>query len=190
MRLILASASPRRKQLLEDAGYEIEVEPSGVEEPEPEGPVDAGAYVWELAWRKAREVAKKRAAGLVLAADTTCAIGGTLLNKPVDRADAERMLRMQEGREVEILTGICLYRAGEDEWVGAIERSVVKVREMTDGEREEHLDSGRWEGKAGAYGVQDDDPFVTVESGSWSNVVGLPMERLAALLAAYPGLAR
>lgn len=188
MRLILASASPRRRQLLLDAGYSLEVDPSGVDEHEPDGPVDPLLYVAELAWRKAHAVAARRGTGLILAADTTCALDGRLLNKPVDRADAERMLRAQEGRSVAIHTGLCLYRADCREWVGAVETSVVHVKTLTDAQRAEHLDSGRWEGKAGAYGVQDDDPFVTVETGSWSNVVGLPMERLARLIREYPAL--
>lgn len=169
-----------------EGGYDIEVDPSGIDEPEPVGPVDAAAYVADLAWRKAHEVGRRRGSGLILAADTTCAIDGRLLNKPIDRDDAERMLKAQEGREVAILTGLCLYRAERHEWVGAVETSVVHVREMTFEEREAHLDLGRWEGKAGAYGVQDDDPFVTVSSGSWSNVVGLPMERLEQLLREHP----
>ncbi len=184
--LILASASPRRRQLLTEAGFEFEVDPSQIEEPEPTGPVDPSAYVAELSWRKAHAVASRRSSGLILAADTTCAIDGQLLNKPIDRADAERMLRLQEGRNLEILTGLCLYQAESSRWVGAIGRSVVHVRTLSDEERNEHLDSGRWEGKAGAYGVQDDDPFVTVVDGSWSNVVGLPMELLQELLKAFP----
>lgn len=188
MRLILASASPRRRQLLTEAGYSIEVDPSGVEELEPEGPVDAAAYVAELAWRKAHAVASRRGSGLILAADTTCALDGRLLNKPLDRQDAERMIRAQEGREVAILTGLCLYRADRREWVGAVETSLVHVRKMTDDERLAHLDSDRWVGKAGAYGVQDDDPIVSVASGSWSNVVGLPLERLDQLIREYPSI--
>jgi septum formation protein len=186
MRLVLASASPRRRQLLENAGYTLEIVPPGIEEPEPEGPVDPAAYVAELSWRKAHAVASRRGSGLVLAADTTCDLDGRLLNKPSDRADAERMLRAQEGRHLIILTGICLYRAGLREWVGAVDRSVVRVGTLSPAEREAYLDSGLWQGKAGAYGVQDDDPFVTVVSGSWSNVVGLPMERLALLLERHP----
>ncbi|MEW4568058.1 nucleoside triphosphate pyrophosphatase [Tautonia sp. JC769] len=188
MRLILASASPRRRQLLTEAGYSIEVDPSGVEELEPEGPVDPAAYVAELAWRKAHAVASRRGSGLVLAADTTCALDGRLLNKPTDRRDADRMIRAQEGREVAILTGLCLYRADRREWIGAVETSVVLVREMTEDERIAHLDSGNWEGKAGAYGVQDDDPIVSVTSGSWSNVVGLPLERLEQLMRDHPSI--
>jgi septum formation protein len=190
MRLILASASPRRRQLLEEAGFELVVDPSGIDEPEPTGPVDVALYVAELAYRKAAQVARRHREGLILAADTSCAVEGVILNKPIDRDDAERMIRLQEGRDVEVVTGLVLHRADRPEWVGAVETSVVVVRPLTDAERDEHLDSRRWEGKAGAYGVQDDDPFVTVRRGSWSNVVGLPMERLAALLRGYPGLAR
>jgi septum formation protein len=187
-RLILASASPRRRQLLAEAGYEMEVEPSGVEEPAPGPGIPPAAYAAQLAWRKAAAVAARRTSGLVLAADTLCAVAGEILNKPADRADAERMIRLQEGRDTEVLTGLCLYRAGRDEWVGAVEVSVVRFQPLTDAQRTAFLDTGRWRGKAGAYGVQDRDPFVTVVRGSFSNVVGLPLERLEALLIAYPSL--
>jgi septum formation protein len=116
------------------------------------------------------------------------AVDGAILNKPADRADAERMIRLQEGRDSDVLTAVCLFRADRWEWVGAVEASVVRFRELTSAERTQFLDSGRWEGKAGAYGVQDRDPFVSVVRGSFSNVVGLPLERLAALLAGHPGL--
>jgi septum formation protein len=182
MRLILASASPRRRLLLAEAGYEFEVEPSGIDEPLPSGPVDPGHYAADLAWRKADDVARRRGSGLILAADTVCTVEGVILNKPEDRADAERMIRLQEGRDTEVLTALCLYRADRCEWAGAIETSTVRFRVLTDAERQAHLDSGQWRGKAGAYGVQDDDPWVEVVAGSWSNVVGLPMERLAELL--------
>ena len=106
------------------------------------------------------EVAPATATGLILAADTVCSVAGEILNKPVDRADAERMIRLQEGRDTEVITGLCLYRAERGEWVGAVEISVVRFRPLDDAEREAYLDSRRWEGKAGAYGVQDRDPFV------------------------------
>lgn len=188
--LILASASPRRKHLLTEAGYTIEVDPSDIDEPEPTPGTLALDYVALLAWRKAAAVARRRQRGLVLAADTACAVEGEILNKPLDRSDAERMIRLQEGRDTEVLTGICLYRAERHEWVGAVEVSVVRFRELDDAERRAFLDSNRWAGKAGAYGVQDRDPFVSVASGSFTNVVGLPMERLAALLEKFPSLTR
>lgn len=188
-RLILASASPRRRQLLAEAGYEFEVEPSAVDEPEPPPGTDPAEYVALLAWKKAAAIAGRRRTGLVLAADTACAVGGEILNKPLDRSDAERMIRLQEGRDSDVLTGLCLYQACKGVWIGAVEVSVVRFRTLSDAERQAYLDTGRWEGKAGAYGVQDRDPFVSVVRGSFSNVVGLPLERLAALLDAAPLLA-
>jgi septum formation protein len=186
--LILASASPRRRELLTEAGYVFEVDPSLVDEPEPLGTILVSEYVANLAWRKASSVASRRKTGLILGADTACAVDGIILNKPVDRDDAERMIRLQEGREIEVVTGLCLYRADRGEWVGAADLTVCRCRVLSESQRLEHLDSGLWEGKAGAYGVQDDDPFVTVVQGSWSNVAGLPLERLAAILAEYPRL--
>ena len=185
---ILASASPRRRQLLESAGYTFTVDPSDADEPPPEAGVSPVEYVARLAWLKARAVAARSSNGLVLGADTVCDLGGAILGKPVDRNDAERMLRRQEGQEFRVLTGLCLYRAGLEEWAGAVDLSVCRCRAFSDPERTAYLDSGLWQGKAGAYGVQDDDPFVEVVRGSWSNVVGLPLERLAGLLRAYPSL--
>jgi septum formation protein len=185
-KMVLASASPRRKLLLEQAGVAFEVDPSDVPEPEPTGPVDPAEYAAELAWRKARAVAKRRGSGLVLGADTVCEVDGTVLNKPIDRDDAERMLRLQEGRDTRVLTAICLYDADRDEWLGAVETSVVRCRVLGDDERAAYLGSGQWRGKAGGYGLQDEDPFVTIASGSWSNVVGLPVERLIVLLQHFP----
>ena len=176
--------------LLEEAGYLLEIDPSGFEEPEPDSEASPADYAAHLAWRKAAAVARRRKSGLVLAADTVCEVSGQILNKPRDRADAERMIRLQEGHETDVISGICLFRAGSDEWVGAVEVSVVQFRRLSDEERNRYLDSNRWEGKSGAYGVQDRDPFVHVKNGSFSNVVGLPIERLAELLQDYPGLTR
>src|SRR5262249_9518957 len=150
-RLILASASPRRRQLLAEAGYDFEVDPSEVEEPEPVPGTEPGAYVSTLAWQKAAAVARRRGTGLILAADTACAVDGQIINKPRDRIDAERMIRLQEGRDTEVLTGLCLYRAERHEWVGAVDLSVVWFRALDDAQRCGYLDTNRWHGKAGAY---------------------------------------
>jgi septum formation protein len=189
-RLILASASPRRRMLLEEAGYSLEIDPSGFDEPDPGPGTGPAEYAAHLAWRKAAAVAARRTAGLILGADTVCNIEGEILNKPLDRADAERMIRLQEGHETDVISGVCLFRAKSHEWVGAVEVSVVRFRPLSDRERNEYLDSNRWQGKSGGYGVQDHDPFVQVVKGSFSNVVGLPMEKLADLLQNYPGLIR
>jgi septum formation protein len=187
-RLILASASPRRRQLLAEAGYPFEIDPAGIEEPAPEPDTTPTAYAAQMAWRKAAEVARRRGSGLILASDTVSALRAEILNKPLDRVDAERMIRLQEGNDIEVISGVCLYRAERHEWVGAVEVSMVRFKPLCDRERTDYLDSGRWQGKSGAYGVQDQDPFVAVIRGSFSNVVGLPMERLASLLQSYPRL--
>jgi septum formation protein len=189
-RLILASASPRRRQLLMEAGYEFDVDPAAIDEPEPGPDMSPGAYAAQLAWRKAAAVAERRRSGLILAADTICLVAGQVLNKPIDRADAERMIHLQEGRDTQVISGICLYRADRHEWVGAVEVSIVRFQPLSDRQRNDYLDSERWQGKSGAYGVQDHDPFVTVISGSFTSVVGLPLERLEHLLQAYPSLYR
>jgi len=157
--LILASASPRRRQLLAEAGYAFEVDPSDVAEPEPAAGTSPWQYAADLAWRKAMAVARRRQAGLILAADTVCAVGSQILNKPLDQADAQRMIRLQEGHDTDVVTGLCLYRAGRDEWIGTVERSVVRFRPLSDAERTDYLRSNRWAGKSGGYGVQDNDPF-------------------------------
>ena len=157
-RLILASASPRRRQLLEEAGYEFEVDPAGIDEPEPSAEMSPWAYAAHLAWRKAAEVARRRSTGLILGADTICVVEGQILNKPLDRADAERMIRLQEGHDTHVISGICLYRVDRHEWVGAVEVSVVRFKPLTDQDRSAYLDSERWQGKSGGYGVQDERP--------------------------------
>jgi len=184
-RLILASSSPRRRQLLEEAGYRFEVDPSRIEESPPDPGISPAAYAAHLAWRKAAEVAGRRKMGLILGVDTVSAVGDHILNKPVDRADAERMIRLQEGHDTDVISGVCLYRADCHEWIGAVELSTVRFRPLSDRERRVYLDSARWQGKSGGYGVQDQDPFVAVVRGSFTNVVGLPMERLARLLQAH-----
>jgi septum formation protein len=188
-RLILASESQRRKQLLEEAGYEFDVDAAGIDEPEPSAEMSPWAYAAHLAWRKAAEVARRRSSGLILGADTICVAEGEILNKPLDRADAERMIRLQEGRNTHVISGLCLYRVDRHEWVGAVEVSVVQFQPLSDHDRLAYLDSDAWRGKSGGYGVQDKDPLVTVLRGSCSNVVGLPVERLAVLLQTYPALA-
>jgi septum formation protein len=181
-RLILASASPRRKQLLAESGYSFEVVASEIDEPEPGPDIDPSWYVMNLSWRKAFAVARQRGDGLVLGADTIAAVDATILNKPMDRDDAERMIRLQEGCDTAVLTGVCLFDAARSEWVGTVQTSIVRFRPLEDRERDAFLDSRKWQGKAGAYGVQDGDPFVSVVRGSLSNVVGLPMEWLETVL--------
>ncbi len=182
LEFILASASPRRRELLAEAGFSFIVDPSNIIEREPKKGEDPSIYAYNLAWLKARTVAERHPDRLVLAADTICVLGNDILNKPKDRADAERMVRMQEGRDVEVRTAFVVFRHDKFDWAAAVERSTVHFKRLSKVERQAYLDSGQWEGKAGAYGVQDGDKVVRVIDGSVSNVVGLPIERLGALL--------
>ena len=174
--------------MLREADYEFEVDPSGIDEPDPIAEMSPWAYAAHLAWRKAAEVARRRSSGLILGVDTICVVDGQILNKPLDRSDAERMIRLQEGNDTHVISGICLYRADRHEWLGAVEVSVVRMKPLTDPERSVYLDSERWEDRSGGYGVEDEDPFVTVIRGSFANVVGLPMERLEILVQTYSSL--
>lgn len=181
-RLILASGSPQRKRLLGDAGYEIDVIVPENDEPNPAAFSDAAAYVEHTAWLKARQVGGRVSNGIVLAADTVVALGGQIIGKPADRADARRILQRLSGSEHECLTGVCLWRRPEDFWIGGVEVTDLRMRQLSADELKSYLDSDRWIGKAGAYAIQDPDPYVSIIRGSHSNVVGLPMELLARLL--------
>lgn len=183
---ILASASPRRRQLLAEAGYRIRIVVGTAEEPEPEGFSSAAAYATHTAWLKAASVAAKEPGGpWIMAADTVAAVNGLILGKAAERADARRILSLLAGTKHEVLTGVCLYLPKRRFCLMASESTQVAMKALTPAELEAYLDSGLWEGKAGAYGIQDEgDPFVEAVEGSYTNVVGLPMERVAELLCA------
>lgn len=181
---VLASASPRRRDLCQEKGYRFRVEVSEVAEPStlPFGTPEA--YATHTAWLKASSVAA-RVPECVVGADTVVAADdGDIIGKPLDRADAERILRTLMGTRHRVITGICL--ALPDLRVCLVDHvtTTVEMRPLTDDDFRAYLDTGLWMGKAGAYGIQDkEDPFVASIDGSFSNVVGLPMERLDELLA-------
>lgn len=182
---ILASASPQRRKLLTDAGMRFEVQPSRFVEPPWPGDVAAGEWATALATGKAREVAGRNHERWVLGADTVVWCEGELLGKPIDRKDAERMLRLQAGRCCEVITGLCLVRMGRDARE-IVERETTRVWMREDeAEMQAYLASGDWAEKAGAYGIQSlGDRLVERVEGSFSNVVGLPLERVCGMLKA------
>ncbi|GAB6165987.1 Maf family protein [Thermostilla marina] len=182
-RLILASNSPRRRQLLEEAGYRFEILPPA---DSAECGMCSGESPWELVARlalaKARDVAPRVTHGCILACDTVAECCGRILGKPRDRDHAEEILRFLSGRRHRVLSGICLWdRPSRDPWV-EVEATELFMERLSDSQLKEYLDSGLWEGKAGAFGYQDRLGWVRVMKGSESNVVGLPMERLADML--------
>jgi len=175
----LASSSPARRELLARAGFCFEVVSPNIHEPDGTGICDIRAYVAELAWRKAAAVALGIAWGVVLAADSVGWHGGEVIGKPRDRADARRILQRLSGTEHELWTGVCLWLRPEDWQIAWQEKSRLFMRPLTESELESYLDTGQWQGKSGAYAIQEqDDPFLTVLEGSVSNVIGLPVETL------------
>ncbi|HET7841390.1 MAG TPA: Maf family protein [Terriglobia bacterium] len=176
MRLILASASPRRKKLLRAAGIAFEARASA-DEPPPRRRESPVAYARRAARAKALDVAASEARGtLVLGADTIVVAGREILGKPRDRRDAARMLRRLSGRVHRVITGVCLVRAPGR--VVALRHSITRVRFRKLGETEIRTYVGTRQplGKAGAYAIQERaSKFVTRIEGCYFNVVGLPV---------------
>ncbi len=189
-RLVLASVSPRRAQLMREHGYVFDLAAPTVDEPAHAGVGVPPAHVAEaLSYFKARSVAQPPFDGLVIAADTIAAAGGDVFGKPEDRDDARRILSRLAGAEHEVITGVTVLDALSGRRDIRHDVTRIVMRALSDAEMEEYLDSGEWEGKAGAYGIQDHgDRFVERVEGSFTNVVGLPMELLGRMLSEFDGL--
>ena len=175
-RLILASASPRRRELLEMLGVKnLEVIPAlGEELPHPE--LSPAELVCELSRAKASEVAAALddAKAIVIGADTVVSVDGAVLGKPKDAADASRMLRLLSGRTHEVFTGVTVLRG--DEICTAYERTAVRFRALTEAEIAAYVATGEPLDKAGAYGAQGKAAlFVEGIEGDFFNVMGLPL---------------
>jgi septum formation protein len=182
-RLILASGSPARRDLLTRAGIAFDVMPAAIDEPTGEGFTDPRTYVQTVAWLKAAAVASRVDTGLVLAADTVGWLDGQVIGKPADAADARRILATLGGREHELWTGVVVWRRPDDMQFVWQERSLVHFRKLTEAELNAYLATRQWQGCSGAYAIQErDDPYVTLRSGSLSNVIGLPMTSLLKVL--------
>ena len=185
-KLILASSSPRRRELLHEAGYEFEVVPphetaecgvcSGESPPE---------LVARLAYQKALDVVQRIESGLVLGCDTIAECAGQILGKPADEAHASKMLELLSGREHHVYSGLCLWRAPGGKPLVDVDETMLVMRKLSSREIDDYLTSGLWAGKAGAFGLQDRLGWLTIVRGSESNVVGLPLERLADMLGRY-----
>jgi septum formation protein len=183
VRIILASASLRRAELLSAAGFEFDVVPADIDETAlaNEPPQD---YVLRVAHAKAEHVAALPHTNgqIVLAADTAVVAGGRLMGKPKDRGDAESMLRALSGATHEVLTGVVL--RNDQRQVDRVVSTRVQFQPLTPAEMAWYLDSGEPEGKAGGYGIQGRAArFIDRIEGSWSNVVGLPISTVYRLLA-------
>ena len=182
--LILASSSPRRRELLAEAGYAFTVVP-------PHESAECGVcsretppeLVARLAFQKARDVAQRVEGGVVIGCDTVAECESQILGKPANLEHARAMLGLLRGREHRVYSGLCLWRRPGDVYRTEIDVTTLVMDSISDEAMEAYLATGAWEGKAGAFGFQDGLDWVHILAGSESNVVGLPMELLQRMLA-------
>jgi len=179
--LVLASASPRRQELLRNAGITFTVQPADVDETPlaNEGPRECAE---RLAREKALKVAQTRRQDLVLGADTVVVVDGMILGKPTDRGDAVRMLRLLASRTHQVITGVCLVQPDRHPRI-ASEITLVTMGEISDQEIRDYVDTGEPMDKAGAYAIQGwASRWIPRIEGDYSNVVGLPVAMVYRML--------
>ncbi|MDD2648589.1 MAG: Maf family protein [Eubacteriales bacterium] len=178
--LYLASSSPRRKELLSSAGIEFSVAPSFAEEIKDGNPSEIAS---ENARRKALGASVNASDGFILGADTVVFANGECLGKPQDASDARRMLSLLSGREHSVFTGVCL-RDVENTFIDVrVDECRVWFSEMSEKEIDDYIACGECMGKAGAYAIQGRaGKFIPRISGSFSCVVGLPLELVSRML--------
>lgn len=181
--LILASKSPRRIELLKLIGLKFKVEPALRFKEENDGGLSAHELVLRNAVGKAQEVAEKHKKGLILGVDTVGALHDHILEKPKNRADAFRMLKILQGNTHEVLSGLCLIDAASGKKSTFIESTKVKFAMLSDDEINKYLDKGDWNDKAAAYAAQGlASVFIKGFDGDYFNVVGIPLYRLNLML--------
>jgi septum formation protein len=186
-RIVLASGSPRRRELLHMIGLSFEVAVPSIDETlRPDA--DPSSFVMNLAMKKALSVAENFPSALLIGADTVVVLDGRVLGKPEDPGDAERMLRALSGRTHTVYTGVALLDAGSGLKSTAFEMSLVTMKELTDTEIRSYVRTGEPMDKAGSYGIQGvGGIFITNIKGCFFNVMGLPVGRLYDMLKEFGG---
>lgn len=182
--LILASASPRRKQLMTEAGYKFTVVTSDVDESVflTDG-VSVCDYTKQLALAKANSVASEHPTSLVIGADTVVDFQGRVIGKAADAKEAQQITEKLFSTPHKVITGIAIVRLSDNTRLLDSDTTTVYPRKMTAEQIAEHVAGGSWKDKAGAYAIQETgDEFVEKIEGSLTNVMGLPMELLESLL--------
>ncbi|MGD0654977.1 MAG: Maf family protein [Thermoguttaceae bacterium] len=182
-KLILASRSPRRQELLEEAGYRFEVcQPSEQAECGLCSGDTPAELVARLAYQKAADVARQVREGVILACDTVVECNGRILGKALDEHHARHILQTLSGQEHRVFSGLCLWKIPHGQPRIRVAITTLRMDRLSRAQLDEYLAGGQWEGKAGAFGYQDRLGWVHITEGSESNVVGLPLELLAEML--------
>ena len=181
---ILASASPRRRDLLRKAGYCFEIVPSEVDESAFDtNEVSSEEHTRILALAKANNVAARFPNAVVIGSDTVVDLDGEIIGKPDDAAHAEEITRKLFSKPHKVITGVAVVCVEKDIEIVEADTTIVYPRQLTETQIADHIQNGQWKGKAGAYGIQETgDAFVDRIDGSFTNVMGLPMERVRQLL--------
>ena len=183
-KLILASASPRRQQLLTQVGVPFTIEPADIDERVTPGEAPRD-YVLRMAYEKAQRVSRQRPAAFVLGADTIVTIDEEILGKPRDLAEARRMLHRLSGRTHSVMTGLALLHHDRGVVQQDTVSTAVRFRPLSEHDIETYVSTTKPLDKAGAYAIQDSArAFVETYDGCYTNVVGLPVQRTAALMRA------
>ena len=180
---VLASSSPRRTQLLEEAGYDFESMTPTIDDSEVHMPQDISpiAYAEALAYIKAKSVARLKPGMRILGADTIVVCNDKIEGKPKDAADAAAMLKRVSSQPHSVITGVALLDSDRRR-ISAAETHVF-MRPLSDDDIKEYIASGEWEGKSGSYAIQETaDKYIDRIEGSFSNVVGLPVELIGQLM--------
>ncbi|BAH76673.1 Maf family protein [Solidesulfovibrio magneticus] len=184
-KLILASASPRRRELLALAGVPFDIVVSPAQEPAPDVNEHPAAYAARMARLKAAAVAEAHPEAVVLGADSVVAVGETILGKPADAADAMRMLRLLSGRGHQVVTGCALFAPGREPEIFTVATEVT-MGVVPDDRLAAYVATGEPMDKAGAYAIQGGAAaFVTTICGSYTNVVGLPLAEVVEILSVW-----
>ncbi len=174
-KIILASGSPRRRELLSMIGLEFEIDPGDIDERHHQGEAPAD-YIIRLARAKVIDAVARHASGLVLGADTTVVVDEEILAKPEDDQDAMRMLRLLSGRWHEVMTGVAVYDIETRREAFDYAETRVRFAGMSDKEIDWYISTGEHRDKAGAYGIQGRGSlFVEEIEGNYHNIVGLPI---------------
>ncbi len=185
---ILASVSPRRKQLLAKAGYKFTVVRPDIDESTfPVEGVEACEYAERLALAKAKDVAQKYSDCLVIGADTVVDFEGQIVGKPTDAKQAEQITKKLFSKPHKVITGIAIVRLSDGIELSECDTTTVYPKRLTSEQITEHINSESWRDKAGAYAIKENgDEFVERIEGSLTNIMGLPMELLQRLLTEIP----
>ncbi len=183
MRLVLASGSPRRRELLARAGLKFDVVVPPLDEPdESHAQLPPASQAEARAYFKARCVADRNPDAIVVGADTIVALDKRVLGKPTDDDDARRILTELSGTRHRVITGLALC-GPQGQRLISYEITYVTMRKMSESDIQSYIDSGEWKDKAGAYAIQETaDRYIESLEGSFTNVVGLPMELLQRML--------